>query len=401
MRLTADVLLSVRGALNSLQDRECVLRDLSIPAIENLAVLQDQFDHIDLTDNEVMKLENLPPMKRLSSIFLVNNSVSRISKGLGQMVPRLKVVDLTGNQLRYLSEVRNLAEFKDLEHLSLCGNPVIHKPLYRLFMLYCIPSLKFLDFQRITAQEREDAKKVFEGRKGEEVMKAVDEEAKAVAEGQGAVDDEPPAAELTAEQKARVRAAISAAKSKIELERIELQVQTGTFRFDDWNVPNTDQAEPEPSSEAPAPAPAPAPEKKSKKRKGSVAEVPPQDCIQEVEESNGDKARDPVAEEEEASEAADKPRSQARRSSSLGSQSGEQEAGKKEKKAKGKTRTKRSSSIASEDPAGGGELEEEKEKEKEGEEAKPKRKRKKAEDASVEDKVGETKATAKKKGKKK
>jgi U2 small nuclear ribonucleoprotein A' len=224
MRLTAELLLSVNGHLNALKDRECMLRGMGISAIENLAVLQDQFDLIDLSDNEILKLENLPRIKRLSAIFLANNSVSRVSKGLGAMVPQMKVLDLTKNQLRNLSEIKNISEFQQLEHLSLAGNPVALKPNYRLFVISCMKTLKFLDFQRVTETERQSARELFSGAQGAELMKAVDEEATAEVEG-GA------APQLTAEEKAQVRAAISAAVSKADLDRIELQVQTGTFPF--------------------------------------------------------------------------------------------------------------------------------------------------------------------------
>ncbi len=65
MRITADLLLRSEKFLNPLQQREISLRGLKIPAIENLAVLQDQVDTIDLSDNEIKKLENLATMNRL------------------------------------------------------------------------------------------------------------------------------------------------------------------------------------------------------------------------------------------------------------------------------------------------------------------------------------------------
>ncbi len=74
MRITADLLLRSEKFLNPLQQREISLRGLKIPAIENLAVLQDQVDTIDLSDNEIKKLENLATMNRLGE--LVNELVS-------------------------------------------------------------------------------------------------------------------------------------------------------------------------------------------------------------------------------------------------------------------------------------------------------------------------------------
>eukprot|EP01033_Poteriospumella_lacustris_P020198 gene20198-14759_t len=61
VRLTADVLLRAENYLNAYDGREVSLRGLKAPAIENLSVLQDQYDVIDLSDNDIKKLDNFPP----------------------------------------------------------------------------------------------------------------------------------------------------------------------------------------------------------------------------------------------------------------------------------------------------------------------------------------------------
>lgn len=48
--------------------------------------LQDQFDTIDLSDNEIVKLENFPYLNRLGSLLLNNNRVTRINPDLGGMI---------------------------------------------------------------------------------------------------------------------------------------------------------------------------------------------------------------------------------------------------------------------------------------------------------------------------
>jgi hypothetical protein len=45
-----------RASLNTLDERELDLRGYKIPVIENVGVTQDQFDTIDLSDNEVQLL---------------------------------------------------------------------------------------------------------------------------------------------------------------------------------------------------------------------------------------------------------------------------------------------------------------------------------------------------------
>lgn len=44
---------------------------------------QDQFDTIDLSDNEIVKLENFPFLNRLGTILLNNNRITRINPNIG------------------------------------------------------------------------------------------------------------------------------------------------------------------------------------------------------------------------------------------------------------------------------------------------------------------------------
>ena len=66
MRLTADVIARSPAFLNALKDRELDLRGNKISVIENLAATQDQFDSIDLSDNEILKVECMAHLPRLS-----------------------------------------------------------------------------------------------------------------------------------------------------------------------------------------------------------------------------------------------------------------------------------------------------------------------------------------------
>ena len=43
---------------------------------------QNQFDSIDLSDNEIVKLEGFPLLPRMKTILLNNNRITRISKNL-------------------------------------------------------------------------------------------------------------------------------------------------------------------------------------------------------------------------------------------------------------------------------------------------------------------------------
>lgn len=45
--------------------------------------LQDQFDTIDLSDNEIVKLENFPYLTRLGTLLLNSNRITRINPNVG------------------------------------------------------------------------------------------------------------------------------------------------------------------------------------------------------------------------------------------------------------------------------------------------------------------------------
>lgn len=53
----------------------CVFVGYKIPVLENLGATLDQFDTIDLSDNEVRKLDGFPLLKRLKTLLINNNRI--------------------------------------------------------------------------------------------------------------------------------------------------------------------------------------------------------------------------------------------------------------------------------------------------------------------------------------
>lgn len=73
MRLNKDLISKSAQYLNPLNQFYIDLRGYQIPFLENLAATNDQFGCIDLTDNEIVFLEELPTLLRLQSIMLSKN----------------------------------------------------------------------------------------------------------------------------------------------------------------------------------------------------------------------------------------------------------------------------------------------------------------------------------------
>jgi len=170
MRLTLDVIAGAPQAITPTKDRIITLRGAKIPLIENLGVTHDHFDCIDLCDNDLIKISNIPLLKRLKSLLLANNRIMRIADDAFDYVPNLCSLILTNNQIERLSELEPLKQAKKLERLSLIGNPLTGRPYYRLYVIYLNPKLRYLDFHRIKDKERKEAKELFSSEEGAKLL---------------------------------------------------------------------------------------------------------------------------------------------------------------------------------------------------------------------------------------
>jgi U2 small nuclear ribonucleoprotein A' len=111
---------------------------------------KDTNDTIDFTDNDIRKLENFPPMKRLKTLLLANNRISRIDAEIAKSIPNLQNLILSHNQISELGDLESLKAFPELVRVSLLDNPVTLKKHYRLFVIHLCPKVRVLDFQRVT-----------------------------------------------------------------------------------------------------------------------------------------------------------------------------------------------------------------------------------------------------------
>lgn len=126
-----------------------------IPAIENLGAAEDQFDVLDLSDNEVTHLDGFTRMPRLTSLMLNNNRVSTIAAGLSSSIPNLETLIMTNNRIENLADLDQLAELTNLHTISLLKNEVAKKNHYRHYLIFKCPSLKIIDFRKVKYQVRE------------------------------------------------------------------------------------------------------------------------------------------------------------------------------------------------------------------------------------------------------
>ncbi|KAH6941013.1 hypothetical protein HPB50_012055 [Hyalomma asiaticum] len=186
VKLSQDLIQMAAQSINPVRDREIDLRGYKIPVIENLGATLDQFDCIDLSDNDIRKLDGFPLLKRpqVSDVkqqpHMVSHSyiLSRIAENLQEHLPALETLVLTNNQIQNLGDLDPLASIKTLTYLSLMKNPVTVKRHYRHYIIHRIPQLRVLDFRRIkqkasTCLERLEAQQLFKGKKGKQLEKEV------------------------------------------------------------------------------------------------------------------------------------------------------------------------------------------------------------------------------------
>ena len=136
--------------MNPLNQFYIDLRGYKIPYLENLAATNDQFECIDLTENDITRLEELPKLLRLETLMLANNKISAVEVNFAEMCPKLDTIILTNNRISRIEDIDMLATCPTLIRLSLIGNLVCNLPNYRLYTIHRIPTLKVLDFQSVT-----------------------------------------------------------------------------------------------------------------------------------------------------------------------------------------------------------------------------------------------------------
>lgn len=230
VRLTTDLIDSSPQYINTLRDRELSLRACKIPVLENVGATMDKFDTIDFTDNDIRKLENIPLLKRLSCLLLHNNRVQQIMPNLGEVLPSLRTLALTNNNLCELGDIDPLSTCKKLEYLTLIGNPLTHKPQYRSYVIYKVPSVRVLDFKRVRLNERQEAAKLFKGKGGRKLREQVVKTSAAIAD-----DDYTNAPRKLLDEDARkIKAAIESASSLAEVEYLQNILQSGRIPEKGW-----------------------------------------------------------------------------------------------------------------------------------------------------------------------
>mmetsp|Transcript_24806 Transcript_24806/g.50340 ORF Transcript_24806/g.50340 Transcript_24806/m.50340 type:complete len:258 (-) Transcript_24806:102-875(-) len=229
MRLNADMISRSPAFFNAMKDRELDLRGNKIAVIENLAATQDQFDSLDLSDNEIRKLECLAVLPRTKLLMFNNNQINRIAENLGRAFPNLESLVLTNNRFTTLKELEPLAMLSGLTMLSLVDNPVTKQQHYRAFLIAMLPKLRVLDFQKVKPAERQAAETKYGAASAAKRQKTTAEATKTFVPGAPDAAPAAPKSGPTPEQIARIKDAIANASSLEEVARLEKALKSGNY----------------------------------------------------------------------------------------------------------------------------------------------------------------------------
>ncbi|KAL8273578.1 hypothetical protein Esti_002505 [Eimeria stiedai] len=224
MRLTVDLILQSPQYISPAKNWTLSLRGCQVDVIENLGATGDYFECIDLSDNEIIKLSNFPPLPRLTSLIVCNNRVARMDADLCESVPNLVSLVLTNNRVRCFS----FRAPKKLQRLSLAENPVCGVKYYKSFILYHLPNLRFLDFKRVRDEERKAAQQTFAGDKGLKLIQEIAPPRQPPQSTDSTTAELPKeSSRLTPEQLDAIRKAIAKASTLQEVNRLESALASG------------------------------------------------------------------------------------------------------------------------------------------------------------------------------
>ncbi|XP_005990198.1 U2 small nuclear ribonucleoprotein A' [Latimeria chalumnae] len=226
VKLSAELIEQAAQYTNPVRDRELDLRGYKIPVIENLGATLDQFDTIDFSDNEIRKLDGFPLLKRLKTLLMNNNRICRIGEGLEQALPNLRELILTSNSIQELGDLDPLASIKSLTFLSILRNPVTNKKHYRLYVIHKVPQIRVLDFQKVRLKERQEAEKMFKGKRGAQLAKDIAKRTKTFTPGAGLPAEKKKTGPSPGDVEA-IKSAIANATTLAEVERLKGMLQSG------------------------------------------------------------------------------------------------------------------------------------------------------------------------------
>lgn len=123
--------------------------------IENLGILYGAVsDDPNPHKVHIGPLVQLIDLSKVEWLDLSFNNIERLPDAFFAAFPNIKKLYLQANKISKLSQLKKLGKFKELNSLSVYGNPVEENKHYRNYVLYTCPKLTVFDQSTVTKTER-------------------------------------------------------------------------------------------------------------------------------------------------------------------------------------------------------------------------------------------------------
>jgi Leucine-rich repeat (LRR) protein len=102
---------------------------------------------LDLSFNNIAKIEGLDQLWQLTDLSLFNNRITKL-ENLDPLT-QLNVLSVGNNELQDMSDLAYLSKFENLRLLNVSGNPLCKHPEYKGFILSRLHHLQYIDYRLI------------------------------------------------------------------------------------------------------------------------------------------------------------------------------------------------------------------------------------------------------------
>ncbi|ETO64604.1 hypothetical protein F444_17898 [Phytophthora nicotianae P1976] len=181
--LNHELLGSIEGLSKAVNLRVASFSDNAIKRIDGLQACT-RLEELYLDDNEIKQIENLDQLSFLKKLHLGRNKLSVIQhldslenliqlsleenqisslRGLGSAL-KLMELYLANNQIENLKEIQHLKSLPKLTILDLSGNEITRLSDYRLYTVFYLRRVKVLDGVSVSTQDQSNAKQKYSGK---------------------------------------------------------------------------------------------------------------------------------------------------------------------------------------------------------------------------------------------
>ncbi|KAG7884113.1 hypothetical protein KL938_001985 [Ogataea parapolymorpha] len=160
MRLTPLLIQEAPCFRNPAGDYVLSLRGLQITFIESFNEYDDVNEALDLTDNEIRTLSFNTRLRKLKTLLLARNRIVDIDANIAALLPHLNTLSLVENNISHIPNLLPLRHCRNLENLYLTGNPVTSSKYYKEFVVWLVPGLTVLDFERVKPRLKKAAEEL-------------------------------------------------------------------------------------------------------------------------------------------------------------------------------------------------------------------------------------------------